>query len=179
MTYSAPFRHALQFVVHFEGGEVNNPNDPGGHTNYGVTQRTLNIAREKFPKAGLPESVSDLTDEHVSFMFWHLYWLPVKCDQLSDGLALVVFDGAINQGISAMGKHLQRAVGAIPDGIVGSKTIAHVIAFEQRHGCERLIQAVAAERALGYARTGEGLLSHFGRGWYRRLLSCYSTALSA
>ena len=176
--YSRGFKCAIQFVAHWEGGEVNHANDPGGHTNLGVTQQTLNLARQKYPQAKLPESVSDLTTDHVYFIFWHEYWLPVKCDEMSPGLALMIFDGAINQGVSAIGKHLQRAVGVVVDGIVGSKTIAAVVAYGQRDGYSRLIQAVAAERALGYARTG-GLLEHFGRGWYRRLLSCYSASLDA
>lgn len=177
MQYSASFKRALQFVAHWEGGEVDHPNDPGGHTNLGVTQLTLNSARRKFPKAGLPESVSELEPKHVEFIFYHMFWLAIKCDQMSDSVALMVFDGCINQGLGAMGRHLQRAVGAYVDGIVGSKTIAALVAYQQRNGGERTIQAIAAERALGYARTG-GLLEHFGRGWYRRLFSCYSTALS-
>ena len=175
--YTSSFKRALRFVAHWEGGEVNHPNDPGGHTNLGVTQLTLNSARRKFPKAGLPERVSDLDTQHVEFIFHQMFWLPIKCDQMSDGIALVVFDGCVNQGLGAMGKHLQRAIGAYVDGVVGSKTLSALVAHQQRHGIDATIQAITAERALGYASTG-GLLEHFGRGWYRRLLSCYSTALT-
>ena len=35
------FEACLKFVLQFEGGFVNNPKDPGGPTNLGVTQATL------------------------------------------------------------------------------------------------------------------------------------------
>lgn len=34
------FQSAMQFIIPHEGGYVNNPNDPGGETNYGIAKRS-------------------------------------------------------------------------------------------------------------------------------------------
>ena len=39
------FERALTFVLRWEGGYVDHPADPGGATNYGVTQRTYDAWR--------------------------------------------------------------------------------------------------------------------------------------
>ena len=53
--------NAARHILAVEGGYVNNKADPGGATNFGVTQRTLTSARKTI--AGLPEDVKDLTEE--------------------------------------------------------------------------------------------------------------------
>lgn len=177
MMESNSFDSALRFVAFWEGGEVDDLNDPGGHTNLGVTQNTLNIARAKRPERGLPKFVSQLNAADARFIYHEFYWLPIQCHRMQPAVALMVFDGCVNQGVTAMSKHLQKAVGASVDGIVGSKTLA---ALEERImalGTAEVLRDIAAERALGYAHTG-GLLGRFGRGWYRRLIACFGTALS-
>ena len=48
---TAEFIDALPFVLQWEGGYVNHPNDPGGATNKGVTQKVYDAWRAK---NGLP-----------------------------------------------------------------------------------------------------------------------------
>ncbi|WP_417656172.1 glycoside hydrolase family 108 protein [Pseudidiomarina aestuarii] len=175
-SYDKNFLFAMQFVAFWEGGEVNDPNDPGGHTNYGVTQKTLDIARPKFSAAGLPASVSDLTESHCHFIYYNLYWEPLRCSSFPCELALLIFDAAVNQGQSDAAKFLQRVVGAHVDGILGSKTVATTVQVMSTRGLRYILQQYSAERAYDYA-LNSNIIERFGRGWYRRLFACYSAAL--
>lgn len=172
------FLDALDFVLLWEGGEVNHPADPGGHTNMGVTQRTLDWFRSKYPSAGLPSSVSNLTHEHVQQIYYQEYYRPLRCDEMPEPISLLVFDAAVNQGAYDAGRFLQRAVGAAADGIVGSKTLSALERAVHIYGVQAVAKAVAVERAYDYA-LNDSIDDVFGRGWYRRLFDCYEKALKS
>lgn len=74
------------------------PIDPGGRTNLGITQRTLDAWRADHPDA--PTRVDDLTIDTVGPIYRDRYWLKAGCDQLPEPLALVVFDTAVNLGVT-------------------------------------------------------------------------------
>lgn len=91
------FEQALRYVLHVEGGYVNDPDDPGGETNLGVTQGTLNMARKVI--SGLPKSVKSLSEEQAKQIYYQLYWKPVGSDDLPSGLDYVMFDIAVHHGV--------------------------------------------------------------------------------
>lgn len=94
------FRSALDFVLRWEGGYSDHPLDPGGATNYGVTQATFDAYRRK---AGLPtRSVRDINRAEVEDIYFEGYWLRSGCEQITPpALALCVFDAAVNSGVGA------------------------------------------------------------------------------
>lgn len=100
------FRTALDFVLRWEGGFSDHPLDPGGATNYGVTQATFDAYRRK---AGLPtRSVRDITRAEVEDIYFEGYWLRAGCEQIAPpALALCVFDAAVNSGVGAALKWLK------------------------------------------------------------------------
>ena len=169
----AVLEQGLAHVLRWEGGEVNDPKDPGGHTNFGITQNTLDRNRWKYPDAGLPKSVSDLEPHHVRFIYVADYWDVCRCNDLPAAVAVLVFDCAVNQGTRDAGFFLQRAAGAREDGVIGPKTVAAA------NNCDpaKLAREVAAQRANDYA-----LLDHlddrFALGWMRRLFACYDLSRS-
>ena len=169
---SRAFAHCVQIVLEHEGGEVNDPRDPGGHTNLGVTQATLNHARHVVH--GLPARVSDLDREGALAVYEALYWRPIRGDELPLGLALIVFDAAVNQGVADATRFLQLAVRTAADGIFGPATLAAV----KRANPRATILEVGARRMHDYM-----LLDHlddrFGLGWSRRLVQTIAAALSA
>lgn len=63
----ASFEKALAYIKPNEGGFTDNKDDPGGRTNFGITQKTLN----SYSKAGvnLPLDVKDLTWEQAEMIF--------------------------------------------------------------------------------------------------------------
>ena len=51
--HMAKFDVVIERVLAHEGGYVNHPKDPGGATNFGITQRTLTSIRAAQPEAGI------------------------------------------------------------------------------------------------------------------------------
>ena len=160
------FDAALEFVLGYEGGYSNNPKDPGGATNLGITQKTLDQFNRANRSAGLPTDVRALKREHAARIYRAWYWDPIKGDDLPPAIALVVFDGAVNQGVSRSARILQRSLELVQDGVIGPITISAA----RNASVAILLREIAARRALAYAATGN--LDAFGLGWFRRLMGC-------
>ena len=152
------FHRCIDRILAEEGGLSDHPADPGGLTNYGISQRaypTLDIAA--------------LTLNDAKALYRRDYWQVLHGDQLPDGLDLLLLDCAINQGPATAIKLLQRALRIRDDGIIGPETLNAAAA-----AMPGLLDAFAAERALRYECNPNEL--RFGRGWYRRLLRMHRHA---
>jgi lysozyme family protein len=147
------FDRAFKIVVEVEGGYVNNPNDPGGETIYGITKRD----HPDLWAVGRP------TIEQAKIRYQTQYWAPVKADQLPWPLSLYLFDTAINQGPGTAIKILQRAAGTVQDGVLGQNTLRAITQANQDDLCEMFL----ANRALRYVGTRN--FDIYGRGWFKRL----------
>lgn len=90
------FPEALAFVLAREGGLVDDPADPGGRTNLGITQKTLDDWRHTHPEA--PAKVDDLTPDLAAPIYHDRYWTSAGCDEIESPMNLVVFDTAVNMG---------------------------------------------------------------------------------
>lgn len=111
------FERAFDLLIGNEGGYVNNPKDPGGETNWGVTKRIATRYGYQGDMKQLPKSTAMQIAEAC-------YWTPYQCDQLPFAIAFQLFDGVYNGGPAV--KWLQQAVGVAADGSIGPKTIAAV-----------------------------------------------------
>lgn len=118
---SAAFLESLPFVLRWEGGYVNHPNDPGGATNKGVTQKVYDAWRIKQGLA--TQDVRQISDDEVHALYESGYWLPPRCDKLDSPLDTVQFDTAVNMGVGRAARFLQKAVGAQVDGAIGPGTL--------------------------------------------------------
>lgn len=169
------------FILAAEGGYVDNPNDPGGATNYGITTATLKQARKTIP--GLPEHVRDLTSEQALKIYEKFYWKPAGCDKLPSPIDLLVFDGAVNCGVRRGVKFLQEALNVInegkdqlvTDGIFGKKTLAAVA--ERLDSLRSLCAVVLWQRTLYYQSLAadKAAFRAFLRGWLNRLAKLWQT----
>ncbi len=165
---AANWPHCLQIILGFEGGFVNNPRDPGGATNKGVTQATLS---NYLHRQATEDDVRNISDATVEAIYRDEYWDRVQGDALPDGVDLIVFDEAVNQGPGTASKTLQRAVGATADGIIGPATLAAVAAFP----APTLVADISDARERAYRQ--DAGFDEFGDGWISRLDHCTQLAL--
>lgn len=160
------FEDALPLILRLEGGRVDNPDDRGGRTNYGITQGTYNRWRavQGFPPGA---DVWDITLEEVRAIYAVGFWAEAHCHQLPWPVAVVQFDGAVNHGPKRAIHLLQEALNVKVDGIVGPVTLAAAEGADP----EQLANEVLWLRVALYyeisARPGQ---LQFLRGWLRRLL---------
>lgn len=151
------YKQAFDFLLRpdIEGEYADHPNDPGGKTRYGVTERVARRHGYSGPMRELPKSLAfDIARTE--------YWEAMKCDDMPAEIRYPLFDWCYNGGPAAM--TLQRLVGATPDGAIGPKTIAAVQAYPDKAALRAKLMAAR----LNYL-TGLNTWHDFGRGWARRL----------
>lgn len=150
------FEQAIVKVLAHEGGFVDHPDDPGGATRYGITEA---VARRVGYRGNMRELPLDLAKQ----IYRREYWDAVRADQLPAEARYIVFDAAVNSGVSQAARWLQRAVGAVADGAIGPQTIAAAQAIA---GPE-LKARVLAQRLRFMA--GLSNWPSFSRGWALRI----------
>ena len=164
------FDDALELVLAEEGGRVDNPHDPGGRTNKGVTQAVYTSWRIT---NGLPgRSVYLMVPNEMTAIYRHQYADHVRFDELPPGLGYAVFDDAVNSGPIEAAKELQRVVGCTPDGAIGLLTLA---AVRRRNDHLAVINRLCDGR-LGFMRRLRAWFT-FGKGWTNRVEFVRSHAL--
>ncbi len=153
------FDKSLQLLLKHEGGFVNHERDPGGMTNLGVTK---SVYEEWLGYEVDKQDMMKLTPEDVAPIYLNNYWIKANCDELPSGLDYVVFDWAVNSGVSRSSKGIQKCCGAEPDGVIGPKTLQLVLGQDTNFMIEKFKEV----RQSFY----EGLnhFDAFGRGWTRR-----------
>lgn len=113
------FKECLDLVLKSEGGYVNNPADPGGMTNLGVTKR---VWEEYTGHEADEKEMRSLTPEKVAPLYEQKYWRPCYGEVLPRGLDFVVFSMGVNAGPGRSVKLLQSAIECVPDGVIGPRT---------------------------------------------------------
>lgn len=160
------FEDSLEIILRWEGGFSNSPKDPGGATKLGITLRTLTEWR------GRPvtlDEVRALTVEDVTPIYRARYWDECRCAEMPNGLDLVVFDCAVNQGPARAKRLLQRTLRVVEDGILGPMTVGAIGRTESAV----LVDELVARRAVHYA----SLQTDFHLGWFRRLTGIHRRAI--
>jgi len=154
------YNDSLTRVLKDEGGYSNDPHDPGGPTNYGIT---LNDYRLYINSNGQAEDVKNMSLDQAKTIYKSKYWDAQNCDQLPSGLDYVVFDYGVNSGIGRSTKVLQRKVGVAADGKIGPATIAAV----NKQDKKQLINAICDER-MAFLK-GLSTWQYYGKGWTNRV----------
>lgn len=146
------FDTAFDRVLGHEGGYVNNPKDPGGETNWGISKR-------RYPHT----DIKNLSRNQAKELYRRDFWEPLQGDRLPDGVAFQTFDFAVNSGRGTAIRGLQRAVGVADDGTWGPVSQS---ALERLNESDVLMR-LAAERLDFMTRLSTW--PSFGRGWARRI----------
>ena len=150
------FDDIIEIVLEHEGGYVNDPDDPGGETNFGIAKRS-------HPDV----DIANLTKEGAKEIYYQSYWIKNRVPQMPEDLKHIYFDMCVNQGRGRAIKILQRAANAKGamlevDGGLGPKTIGAMKNVE--------LDRVRAYRIKYYADlvTRRPDLEKFYFGWFRR-----------
>lgn len=157
------FDRAFSLLLSYEGGYSNDPNDPGGRTLYGISEKSHPLLWQHAPP----------TKEQAKDLYYTQYWLPAHCPDFPQPIALLVFDSAVNLGVSQSLRLLQRSLSVPEDGLWGPVS-QQALATED---IGQVQQNFLTERALFYADLPHW--RHFRRGWIRRLfdLAHYASLL--
>lgn len=155
------FAASLADVLDHEGGWSNDPQDPGGATMKGITQREYDSWRSR---QGLPfQSVRLIGPDDLAAIYRSDYWNACSCDQLPGGVDYATFDFCVNSGAHRAAQCLQQAAAVDADGRIGPATIAACQAADT----STLISALCSERHAYLERLKT--FGHFGHGWTARV----------
>lgn len=147
-------------IVRREGGFVNDPDDPGGATNHGVTLHTMRQLGLDLNKDGAidADDVRALGPDAAAAIYVRHYFEAPKLNLLPQPLQPSVFDMQVNAGANAI-RILQRllAVFGAPvrdDGQIGPATL-RAAARAMAAAPEHLVDAYGIERRNYYYRLGD------------------------
>lgn len=150
------FDTAFDHLITLEGGFNNHPDDPGGATMYGVTEK---VARAN----GFTGHMKDLTLAFAKSVYRKDYWDSCQCDSMPDVIRYPLFDAAVNSGSKQAVKWLQAAINVNADGVIGPKTKAAISASNYDLVRQKMIGA-----RLRFM-TNLSNWPSFSRGWARRI----------
>lgn len=155
----------MVWLAVYEGGKVDDPDDPGGRTNRGVTQRVYDAYRR-----ARNLSVRDVWDMEAAAhdaIYLEQYWTPSWGDRLPAGVDAAVFDFAVHSGVRRPMRTVQRIVGVSRDGIIGNVTLAAIMDYCASKSTERLIITLC-ERRLVFLK-GLRVWWKYKNGWTTRV----------
>jgi len=145
------FESAIDRVLSHEGGYVNNPADPGGETQWGISKRS-------YPDV----DIKTLTRDGAKKLYRRDFWDPVASQIHDDALMYQVLDAAVNHGMGNSVRFIQRALGLADDGHWGPHS-QEVFKSQDPKDVHLLF---LAERFEFWAKLKA--FDTFGRGWVRR-----------
>lgn len=157
----ASFDTAVKTVLSHEGGYVNDINDPGGETNFGISKR-------QYPNL----DIKNLTQAEAINIYKQDYWDPLWERIDSQQIATQLFDLAVNAGTTTAIMIFQKAIRSlvvgpfVVDGKLGPKTLETANGLDAK----QLLIEFKAHTAVHYALT---VLAHpnqagFLLNWMRR-----------
>lgn len=163
------FSLCYPWIRESEGGNDDDPNDPGGRTSRGITQHEYDDYCHLCKLPG--GDVWRAPEVSISAIYLSSYWQPY-CPQLPAGPDYVFFDENVNTGLHEAALVLQRALGVAADGHIGMVTMAAVSKADPEH----LVNAMSNERINVY-RQMRGF-RRYGKGWLARVEFCRQKALT-
>ena len=162
------FAQCIPIIREEEGGNDDDPEDPGGRTSRGIIQREYDAYRKL--KGATTRDVWTADEEEITDIYRHQYWLP-WCPMLPAGVDLLYFDMCVNVGHHEATLLIQRAAHVHDDGHFGLVTL---------HSCLTanpiiLISSVSHEKRVFYRKLRK--FWKYGKGWFNRVREIEHDAL--
>lgn len=158
------FNAAMAIVLDHEGGFVDDPDDAGGATKYGISQR-------QYPDL----DIAGLTVEKAKAIYFSDFWIRYRINQLPGVLTpCKVMDTAVLAGPVTAIKLLQRVLAALAppceeDGVIGPQTVNACRAADVTRILEAYRAALVAHYEAIVAANPQD--AKFLKGWTARALS--------
>jgi len=158
----AAFDKQIVETLAFEGGYGNDPVDPGGETNFGIS------------KAAYPDvDIRGLTREEAIAIYKRDYWERPRISELPDSISGKVFDMGVNMGSGTAIRLFQQVLNElnvkptlVEDGRIGPATIAACSQVTSVNVLARY-RSILAEHYMAIIRRNPAM-ARFQRGWLRR-----------
>jgi len=168
----ANWNYCLKAILLEEGGNDDDPHDPGGRTSRGIIQREYTAYRKR---KGLPtQDVWKATDKEIDEIYEISYWNP-WCPKLPSGVDLIYYNMCVNTGAAQATKLLQRCLHVNDDGHIGIVTMA---AIESIHPDDiKTLIHLFSERCLTFYRSLKGA-KYYIKGWTSRTRTIEKKALA-
>lgn len=145
------FDIAFERLIGHEGKYVNNPADPGGETNWGISKRS-------YPNI----DIKALTQAQAKAIYKKDFWDVVNGDKLPGSVMWNLFDFAVNSGIATAVRYLQKTIGVADDGHWGPMSQAAA----EKMGENDMVYILVANRMEFQTKLKNW--SSFGAGWTNR-----------
>jgi len=146
------FSECLEFTLQYEGGDSNDPRDPGGATRNGITQGSYDTWRKQ---NGRPtQSVFKMNTLERNAIYLANYWNAMACGTRPPGVDLALFDAGVNSGT----KRALEWKSAVP----GTDRVATIKGI-----CARRLSFVEGLRTFAI----------YGKGWRKRIAACEAEAI--
>lgn len=167
----------INSVIKVEGGYVNDPDDKGGETNFGIT-KAVAVA------FGYTGAMIDMKKEQAYQIYLARYWTQPKFDkvhQINPNISWELADTGINMGVGIAGQFLQRALNTLNgegklfpdmtvDGLIGNMTLyalTQFLASRKQDGETVLLRMLNAQQTVRYMEISEAKKSQekYVFGW--------------
>jgi lysozyme family protein len=166
----ASFDLFFPILLRFEGGFVDDPTDPGGETNKGITMTTFqHCSHELLGIAPTSENLRALTDAQAGIIYRTLYWNRISGDDIQlQELANIVCDFYVNSGTHAtvLLQRILNGMGAhvVEDGDIGPACIGALDALSQSDVYRQYKQC-----RINYYQSLGQRFPQFLKGWLNRV----------
>ena len=140
------FLYHINRILGHEGGYVNNPKDPGGETNWGISKRS-------FPTLRREEAIEIYRKDFYDI---------IQGDKIASGVAYQLLDFAVNSGCSTAIRYYQRTLGVADDGYWGPISQA---AADKMSASDQIMLLIAERQDF---QTRLKNWPDAGKGWARR-----------
>lgn len=136
---SSKLKSKIEYILKNEGGYVDDPDDSGGETNFGITKKTALAC-------GYKGEMCELTLNKAIEIYYQKYWIDAGFDKIKDDtLALVMFDLGVNMGPRRPIRFFQIALNVLnnrqklyddikEDGVIGKATVKAYIEYISHRG---------------------------------------------
>lgn len=164
---AANFQASLKLVLQSEGGNDDDPEDHGGRTSRGITQREYDAWCTERGRALLDVWKAPQAD--IATIYHDEYWEPY-CDNIPIGVDYLFFDMAVNAGPNRAAILIQRALGVADDGRIGPITRQAIV----NSNSAVLVADYSAQKTAFYRGLHQ---PKFLNGWLNRVAFTKQSAL--